>query len=130
MSDFKQSDPLECFKPAWNEEEVRWDFIHLLNGKTYSYRQLIHAHECCIDDGPVERLWSDYVRNANRYAVYDMSAEFFLAWLRMAHELNALFYAEEVRLDYLYENPKKGKQSEGVYAAALAEFTDKYKRMK
>jgi hypothetical protein len=127
VTEFKKDDPLDCFKPRWCDHKKEWEFLHLLNGKTYTVMTLVYMRLC--ENMKVYPLYEKYRHNALETCRYEMSSVFFMHWLREMHWIWTVERAELERQLYLEENPKKGKQSEAVYSKTVEDYMRLFRDM-
>jgi hypothetical protein len=126
MNEFKKDDPFDCFTPVWNDILDNWNLRHS-NGKVYSVIKIAMM----FNEYRGKTLFLEYVANAAVEAFEPMFSGFFaVQWLRKIHDIVSVNYAESKRLEYLAANPSKGKQSEGIYTAALQEANNFYRNLK
>jgi hypothetical protein len=125
MSDYARDDSFDCFDLVWDAEYSAWDLVHQSTGQHYFPGELLFLFTDCAD--------YDFLRfrkNSADYAFNEMGGEFYRAWLVKMHAAYVLWFAETRRVEYLEQNPGKGKQAERAYAEAMAEAENFYRRMK
>lgn len=121
MSEFVKPKPLENFS-AFKDENGNWNFRSDITNSVFSYDHFLVSCE----SESIKSIHETYVAYAHKSNASDHEC-FIRHWLEAAISLNAIFFAEKKRQEYLTENPKKGKQSEGIYSAAVDEFTYRFR---
>jgi len=119
MFDEKPFSKMECL---WSDEGSEW-VLKDRSGDVYGWYDIVPVKS---PNPNIDKTWEYYVSMVENTSKNRMFNMFFLSWLEMMFDLYVLYCADENRMEYLKANPKKGKQSEGVYEKYLKEYRTKY----